>query len=369
MNENDLRFYWYWFVNIPQIGNRTRVNLLERFGHPSRIYDCGYKELADILDDRQMSSFLSSKDYLKTINELNELQKDGITFIHWESRDYPGRFRNLYDPPYGFYLKGRLPSVDMPTVALVGSRRASPYGKYVADYFAGELSERGVSIISGMAAGIDTEAHRSALRHGGHSLGILGGGIDTMYPKTNWNLYLDMYKAGGIMSEFNKGIANRAGLFPMRNRLISGIADIVLVVEAGLRSGSLITADQGMEQGKEVFAVPGRVNDPMSQGCNHLIGQGASVAENPAVILESLQSLGYELKNGSALASSDRKVTYTEEESKIINVLDINIPLGFQEILVKTGLSNTNLQHLLVDLELNGYISSPQQNMYILKKI
>ncbi len=369
MNDKDLTFYWYWFVNIPHIGNRTKVKLIERFGHPSRVYDCSYEDLVDIFDDKQMISFLSSKDHHKVMQDLKDLKNEGYHFIHWESPDYPERFRSLYDPPYGFYLKGRLPSPHMPTVAVVGSRRASPYGKYVADLMAGDLAEKGVSIISGMAAGIDTEAHKSALGHGGHSLGILGGGIDSMYPKTNWNLYLDMYNKGGILSEFNRGVVNKAGLFPMRNRLISGIADIVLVVEAGFRSGSLITADQGIEQGKEVFAVPGRINDPMSQGCNHLIAQGASVAEDSSVLLECLRSQGYNLETTTYQSMNNENLNYSEDEIKILNVLDMNKAVGFQELLVKTELSYNVLQHILMKLEMNNSIRSPQQNMYILNKM
>ncbi|MBQ6392309.1 MAG: DNA-processing protein DprA, partial [Eubacterium sp.] len=264
---------------------------MERFGHPRFFYECDSGELKDLLSESQLESFSRSRNYSRVEEGLKRLKGEGVRFVHWQSQDYPHRFRSLYDPPYGFYLRGRLPDPDCPAVAIVGSRKASQYGRKAAEMFASELAGQGVAIISGMASGVDSEAHRAALDSSGMTLGILGGGIDSMYPKENWNLYLDMYEKGGILSEYNLGTVNRSGLFPMRNRLISGISDCILVVEAGEKSGSLITADQGMEQGKEVYAVPGRVTDIMSRGCNHLIAQGASIAESPQSLLEDLRSL------------------------------------------------------------------------------
>ena len=380
MTEHDNEFYWYWFVNIKGIGNIMRVRLMERFGHPRFFYDCDSGELKDLLSESQIESFRSSRNYSRVEEGLKKLKGEGARFVHWQSRDYPHRFRSLYDPPYGFYLKGRLPDPDCPAVAIVGSRKASQYGRKAAKIFASELAEQGVAIISGMASGVDSEAHRAALDSSGMTLGILGGGIDTMYPKGNWNLYLDMYEQGGILSEYNLGIVNRSGLFPMRNRLISGISDCVLVVEAGEKSGSLITADQGMEQGKEVYAVPGRVTDVMSRGCNHLIAQGASIAESPQSLLEDLRSLWertrgayFPVLNKSEYRSfhiDDSRVqsSYTMEEQMIMDTLDEIEPRTFDFVLSETGLPLNILQHILIRLEMKSCILQVQQNMY-LKKI
>ena len=158
----------------------------------------------------------------------------------------------------------------------------------MAEQFAGELSRRGIQIISGLAAGIDAAGHRGALQAGGYTLGILGGGIDTMYPRANYFLYRQMYERGGVLSEYNLGIPNSPGLFPIRNRLISAMADGVFVLEAGEKSGSFITIDQALEQGKDVFALPGRISDPLSEGCNRLIAEGAVLVQRPEDIAAPL---------------------------------------------------------------------------------
>lgn len=377
MTEYDKEYFWYWFVNIKGIGNLTRVRLMDRFGHPRYLYDCNLEHHRDLLTETQIGSIRKSREYPRIEAGLRRLVEENIRFVHWESPDYPSRFRNLYDPPYGFYLKGKLPDPNRPAVAMVGSRRASQYGRKVSAMFAAELASKGITIVSGMAAGVDSEAHRAALEASGMTLGILGGGIDSMYPKENWDLYLDMYDSGGILSEYNMGVSNKAGLFPMRNRLISGISDFILVVEAGEKSGSLITADQGMEQGKDVYVIPGRITDLMSRGCNHLIAQGASVAESPQSLLDDLRTFCDSPKGkhlfmipdeepGDRYADkSSRSQSCTAEERKILEVLDEIDAKSFDTILALTGLSQIALQHMLFSLEMRSCIVQPQQNMYL----
>ena len=176
-------------------------------------------------------------------------------------------------PPDLLYYKGRFPDFSKPVLAMVGARKATIYGRNMAREFASELTGYGIQIICGMAAG-------------GYTAGILGGGIDSIYPRENFNLYQKVCKTGGIISEYNVGIPSQKGMFPMRNRIISGMADGVFVVEAGERSGSLITADQGLEQGKDIFALPGRITDRYSQGCNYLISLGAILVRSPEDIAE-----------------------------------------------------------------------------------
>ena len=379
MTEFDQEFYWYWFVNIPGIGNKKRIQLMEHFGHPSILFECKEKEISSFLAEEERNAFLSSRNAEAIERGMKHLKEEGYRFIHWDSKDYPFRFRNLYDPPYGFYLRGRLPDSSKAAVAIVGSRRATQYGRKMAQDFAKELASHDVVIISGMAAGIDSVAHRTALSCRGETLGLLGGGIDTMYPKENWNLYLDMYQMAGVMSEYNLGVPNHAGLFPMRNRLISGLSDVILVVEAGLKSGSLITADQGMEQGKEVYAVPGRLTDPMSKGCNHLIAQGAMVAESPFDLLDDLsrfaerkkmesdKELSHEVFRQSAPSAMEKNYFLSEEERSILNFMDIIQAHSFEELLQLTGMQVAVLQHFLVEMELKGLIFQCQQHMYLKK--
>lgn len=387
--EEDRTFFWYWFVNIPGVGPGTRRKLLERFGHPQVVYMAGEKELADILKKKQCVYLQESRNTHSIARSMQRLQTSGTRFLHWESPDYPEKLRQLFDPPYGIYLRGSLPSPDRPSLAMVGARSATPYGIRVAEQFAGELSRRGIQIISGLAAGIDAAGHRGALQAGGYTLGILGGGIDTMYPRANYFLYRQMYERGGVLSEYNLGIPNSPGLFPIRNRLISAMADGVFVLEAGEKSGSFITIDQALEQGKDVFALPGRISDPLSEGCNRLIAEGAVLVQRPediaAPLLEKYENFPAgqrqpqelpptsETPPGAAKPGSSRKAQplgrapQDPEQKKIYELLDEKFPKSFNEILEQSGYNIVKLQYILLEMELSGRIYQSAQNTYLRK--
>ncbi len=206
----------------------------------------------------------------------------------FRDEDYPAGLAEIPDSPYAIYYAGRLPEANRKSIALIGARDCSEYGRHMAKLFAQELAEAGVQIISGMARGIDGIGQRAALRAGGYSLGVMGCGVDICYPAENRSLYEELTAQGGVCSEYPPGIAPRALLFPPRNRIISGLSDGVLVIEARRRSGTLITVDMALEQGKEVYALPGRVTDPLSDGCNHLIRQGAGLITSPQELLTEL---------------------------------------------------------------------------------
>lgn len=410
--EEDRTFFWYWFVNIPGVGPGTRRKLLERFGHPQAVYMAGEKELADILKKKQCVYLQESRNTHSIARSMQRLQASGTRFLHWESPDYPEKLRQLFDPPYGIYLRGSLPSPDRPSLAMVGARSATLYGIRVAEQFAGELSRRGIQIISGLAAGIDAAGHRGALQAGGYTLGILGGGIDTMYPRANYFLYRQMYERGGVLSEYNLGIPNSPGLFPIRNRLISAMADGVFVLEAGEKSGSFITIDQALEQGKDVFALPGRISDPLSEGCNRLIAEGAVLVQRPediaAPLLEKYENfpagqrqpsaaprtiaeLGAKSSQGTVSAhprelpptsaappgaakpGSSRtapplgRAPQDPEQRKIYELLDEKFPKSFNEILEQSGYNIVKLQYILLEMELSGRIYQSAQNTYLRK--
>ncbi len=212
----------------------------------------------------------------------------GIGFVSLEDGLYPSRLRNIPDPPYGIYYKGCLPADSLPVTAVIGTRNADAYGKDQARQFASYLSARGIGIISGLARGIDGIAGRAALRGSGRSYAVLGSGVDICYPRENSDLYYDLIEQGGIISEYPPGTQPKTSHFPMRNRIISGLSDVLLVIEARLKSGTMITTDHALAQGRDVFALPGRVCDSLSDGCNLLISQGAGIACSPAVIEEYL---------------------------------------------------------------------------------
>ena len=225
---------------------------------------------------------------LKNKNLRPEAVKDRIRRVKKGSPDWPARLADLSGMPDELYVIGELPRDDAPSVAIVGSRLCSAYGHAQAESFGRTLAEHGVQIISGMALGIDGYAQRGAIEAGGTSFAVLGSGVDICYPRSNRKLYNDLMAHGGLISEFPPGTQPYSYNFPQRNRLISALSDIVLVVEARRKSGSLITVDFALDQGRTVFAVPGRVGDALSDGCNYLIAQGAGIAWSPEALLEEL---------------------------------------------------------------------------------
>ena len=225
----------------------------------------------------------------KTGRQNEEIkQSREIRYISRESEAWPDRLLPYERMPRGLYVIGSLPDPEKKSVAIVGARACSAYGRAEARRFARELAEAGVQIISGMACGIDGCAHEGALEAGGRTFAVLGSGVDVCYPRENIRIYEKLAAEGGLLSEYMPGTQPLPYHFPIRNRIISGLADLVLVVEARLRSGSLITADYALEQGKSIWAIPGKNADPLSQGCNRLIAQGAGLAMSPDDILEEL---------------------------------------------------------------------------------
>ena len=372
MTEND--FYWYWFANISGIGARTQKKLLEYFIHPSNVYNAPECEVKSLLTKKQWNGFSVSKNQKKIEASVQRMAKRGIQFFHRESPEYPERLAQLYETPNLLYYIGRLPDFSKPILAIVGSRRATIYGRNMAREFAARLAESGIQIVSGMAAGVDAAGHMGALDADGYTLGVLGGGIDTIYPVENFNLYQKVYQKGGVLSEYNMGISPQRGMFPMRNRIISGLSDGILVTEAGERSGSLITADQGLDQGKDIFALPGRITDNMSRGCNDLISQGAILVRSPKDIIDNIikeEKIGNKKKNmgKSARGFFDEQKFFCEnkKEESIYALLDEIHPMSFENLLENSGFSASELQHILMKFELKNIIYQIEQNVYLRK--
>ncbi len=372
--------YWYWFVNIRGIGEITRRKMLELYSHPRKLFHLRDSAIRPLLKKDQYTSFMRSKN-MKLVEEgLSRLSEADTRFVHWESPDYPGKFRQMTDPPYGFYLRGRLPDENRLSLAIIGSRLCTGYGRKIAEQFAGTFARWGIQIISGLAEGIDTAGHRGARKAGGYTLGVLGGGIDTIYPRENFNLYMDMYRSGGVLSEWNLGVANHPGLFPKRNRLISALSDGIFVVEAAKRSGTFITVDQALDQGKTVFALPGRITDFNSIGTNQLICDGAIPVTCPGDILDYFgvskpaAAMEEDINYSDSPAVSD--ITYTRlrknsclisdpDQKKVLAVLDEKIPKDFDTLLEVTGYDIQSLRHILYEMEIKHYIVQLQQNIYL----
>lgn len=277
-----------WFHKMDQIGAVTLFRLKERFGSMRSAYEGQERELREVLNARQFTAFKAARYAGEPIKYLEKVESMGIRYVPFEDDVYPHKLRQIPDPPFGLFVKGSLPDESIPSVAMVGARACSEYGKKVARSFAAELASYGVQVISGMARGIDSVSQQACLDAGGRTFAVLGSGVDICYPGELTGLYNEIQKQGGVLSAYPLGMPPVSGNFPPRNRIISGLADMVLVVEARRKSGTLITVDMALEQGREVAVIPGRITDSLSQGCHDLMKQGANIVVDIEQLLELL---------------------------------------------------------------------------------
>lgn len=271
--------YWVWLSTLTDLKPITRFRLLEDFQDPEGAYFADEKRLLKTawLTDAERR-LLSDKSLTRAEEILSKCREDSVSILTINDAAYPERLRNIYDPPVLLYIKGRLPAVDSEAaIALVGTRRATPYGFKLGRQLGFEISRCGGLVVTGLAAGVDSAAADGALRAGGGCIGVLGCAIDTVYPTNNVALYADVAEAGALVSEYPPGTLTQSRFFPERNRIMSGLSVGVVVVEAPEKSGALITASLALEQGREVFAVPGAADMPNSGGTNRIIREGAAL--------------------------------------------------------------------------------------------
>ncbi len=271
--------YWVWLSECRGLSTALRLQLLEHFGTPENVY---YAEPEDYLQVEGMTPRLAQPLADKSMEEADRIlgacEHIGARILTMQDADYPMRLRNIYEPPLLLYVRGTLPLIDEEAaIAMVGTRKATPYGLETAEELSYAMAKQGALIVSGGAYGIDTAAHRGALRAGGRTIALLGCGPDVVYPAGNERLYRDVIASGALVTEYPPGTPAIGAHFPVRNRIISGLCLATVVVEAPEgRSGALITARTALEQGRDVFAVPGPIKAPMSRGCNRLIADGAA---------------------------------------------------------------------------------------------
>lgn len=366
----DETIFWYWLNNITGIGRKTIHTLLEHFYEPINLFFAKEEEVCKWLqNDKQRQMFAKSKDEKQILASYQKLLEQNISFIHPESENFPEKLRQIPDMPYGLYLKGKLPEANQKTIAIIGSRSCSNYGTSMAKFFGRELAKCGVGVISGLARGIDGMSHTGALEGNGYTLGVLGGGIDKVYPMENYKLFIKMQEQGGILSESNIGIAPAAGLFPQRNRLISGLSDGILVIEAMEKSGTFITVDQGLEQGKDIFAVPGRIMDIKSIGCNNLIKLGAHMVTEVSDILDILHISDKntrKLNNKKEEIKQIEKMSLAPLEKMVYSCLRIE-PKHLDDIILELRIAPDQICRALNQLVLTGVIEEPIRNYYAIK--
>jgi DNA processing protein len=285
----DERIYWVLLTMVKQIGPTRFGRLLDRFGSAEAAWNASLLDLAGAgLDRRAVESFGKLRAAVDPEAEWQKLERQGISLVILDDPAYPAALREIPDPPPVLYLRGELSPADDWAIAVVGTRRASPYGRQATERIVADVARAGVTIVSGLARGIDTHAHSAALAAGGRTIAVLGSGLDRIYPDENRKLAEQIAGSGAVLSEYPLGTPPDATNFPRRNRIVSGLARATLVVEADYKSGAMITATQAAEQGRDVFAVPGSIFNPLSAGPHQLIREGARVVTDASDILEEL---------------------------------------------------------------------------------
>jgi DNA processing protein len=355
--------YWIALKSITGVGNVTFPALIEKFGSPEDIFKTPAHELVTIqgISKKTAAAIVGFKNWDKIKYELDCLKKDGIKIITYQDELYPAKLLDIYDRPAILYVKGNL-AKDEINIAMVGSRLASTYGKYTTEKISRELAIKGITIVSGLARGIDAAAHRGALTGHGRTIAVMGSGLDVIYPPENKKLYTEIAQSGAVVSEYRLGTPPLSSNFPARNRIISGMSYGVVVVEAGEKSGSLITARLALEQGREVFAVPGSIDSSCARGTNKLIKQGAKLIENIDDILEEIlpqiekaELLGTSTVPNHTVIPSQTNAKLSAIEKKISQLVSIQ-ELHIDEIIAATNLPVADILSSLMSLELKGII-------------
>ena len=293
-------------------------------------------------------------------NSINKELPEGIRYIRKEDKAFPEKLLELHDCPKGIYVRGNLPDPSKKSVAIVGARMCSAYGRATASYFARVLAAHDIQIISGLALGVDGAAHEGALMAKGKTFAVMAGGCDIIYPRSHVGLYENIRITGGIISEEPCGYPPIAKMFPKRNRIISILADIVLVVEARTKSGSLITADFAAEQGRDIFAVPGRLEDELSRGCNELIEQGAGIAISPERMLEIMGENPKKSDNSKIFMQN----VLAREENIVYSCLSLQ-PQSLEKLCSDTKLPIQYVIEAVMLLQLKGLAKEIGRNRYV----
>lgn len=354
------KIYKYWLATMIDAGIRNLERGLQVFGSARGFFEAPADEVQHLFSGYKVDvgAFLKSRDLKRIEREYDILKKLQVQFLYREDPLFPETLRHLYECPIGLFYKGKLPDENKRSIAVVGARSASPYGISLAESISRELAACGVQVISGLAHGIDAAAHRGVLEGNGETFAVLGCGAEQCYPKENRKIYQAILEHGGVISEYPPGSEALKWHFPMRNRIISGLSEGVLVVEARMRSGSLITAAQGLEAGKDIFAIPGRVTDALSAGCNDLIRQGAKLVNSAKDILEEYEILRLIPKNNNMGIANLEELVYS--------VLCL-VPKNIDTIIEDTGLAMGELFTALINLEMNGYIRQIAKNQYVIR--
>jgi DNA processing protein len=351
---------WIALSLVPGIGRRTAAVLIERFGGPRACFEASSAELESHGIKPDCIQALRGSDELQRADgELEGLDKLGASVVTFSDPRYPALLREIYDPPIVLYCLGDLARMTgQPAIAIVGSRRCSTYGKSASEMLSRELARRGVTVISGLARGIDSAAHRGALDGGGATIAVMGTGLDAVYPKENRKLAEQIAAHGALVTEFPLNTPPLSQNFPFRNRVISGIALGVMIVEGAERSGSLITARMAYEQGREVFAVPGNITSSKSFGPNYLIKDGAKLVQTWQDVVEEFPSdhksriLAVEKSESPSDQPVLEEAVLSGSERKVLALIKTDQSIHIDQLIHSTRLNSSELMGALLKLEM-----------------
>lgn len=373
-------------ASCPDVGPKTFKKLKEHFGSVMEILSSSEKSLmaVDGIGEKMASQLVRAGDY-DPRPEMEAAAEIGVDIIVQDSPDYPASLRSTFDPPILLYVKGKILPSDTIAIAIVGTRQASQYGRSQTDKFSSMLARTGFTIVSGLARGVDSFAHKGALAVNGRTIAVLGSGLANIYPEENCDIASEIVSSGALVSEFPVNTPPNRQNFPRRNRIIAGLSLGTLVIEAPNRSGSMITARFTNELGREVFALPGRIDNPNAEGCNRLIKDGqAKLVQNIEDILVELGPISDELKAKAEMTSTPEKdslknnsddtraatsgIESSEKEGKIMSVLSHD-PLHIDEICARTGMPVNSVSAALMMLELKRKVQQQPGKFYIKKEL
>jgi DNA processing protein len=359
---------WVELSLVPGIGSKTFHRLLDYFRTPGEALRASRSELKQV-PGLSATSLDALRHGCKPERDkaFALIEQHGVNIITCNDSSYPERLKHIHDPPPLLYVKKTLCASDRNSISIVGSRRATRYGKTVAERLAGDLARMGITVVSGLAYGVDAAAHKGALAAGGRTIAVLGCGVDVVYPRANARLYEQIVTSGALISEFPMGSQPDAAFFPVRNRIVSGLSLGTLVVEAPRRSGALITANHALEQGREVFAVPGDIYSPYCEGCHKLIKDGAKLVENVYDIIGELEGVLEEIAPDAPAEKTPPDgpaVSMSPEEKKVFNFLSM-VPEHIDDIAEECALNAAGVASALMTLEIKGLVEQVPGKRFI----
>ena len=351
-------------LSVPGIGPHRIRRLVGKFGTPASVLQTNVRELLRVegIDEKTARIIKSKVDKAFADDQLSKAQKYGVKLLsYWDPR-YPGLLKKIYDPPIILYIKGVIDGKSENKIAVVGTRSATSYGRWAAERIGEDLARQGIDVVSGMARGIDTMAHRGALKANGKTIAVLGSGLDVIYPPENRRLFNQIIQNGAVVSEFPLGTEPAAGHFPRRNRIISGLSLGTVVVEAGQKSGALITAFMALEQGRDVFAVPGSIRSQQSRGPHRLIKEGAKLIENVEDIIAEIPE--WQKREAHDKQTKDIVESLATDEKKLWDVLS-HEPLHIDQVAAQANVTTSEALALLLSMELKNCVQQLSGMMFV----